>query len=236
MERPSASWVRAFRRHAGRITRQGFEGSCRGQGRPSRLRPVCLRAKMQAAANQRGEVGVLLITCPATGKEFSMGVQVDQVSLRALRDIEAIAYCPHCKADHSWRPRDTRSMRFLLRTEWRTKTECRLRPAPLPDCTGKKFELSLGGGVIGMTGAFCESCDDNNRHLPIPRIRDRPHAPVGKVVCGHLRHASRPTSHVAVYSAYLSIPKGRRRGRGQAEHRPHSVTPVVGSLSREPMD
>ena len=95
------------------------------------------------------------------------------------------------------------------------------RPPALP---GEKLNFVSVAALVLMTGAFCEPCDDNNRYLAISRIRDRTHAPVGELVCGHLPHASRPTSHVAVYSAYLSIPKGRRRGRGQAEHRSHSVT------------
>ena len=70
--------------------------------------------------------------------------------------------------------------------------------------------------------------DDNNRNLPLSRIRTRATASVGELVRGHLCDAPRLTPHVTIYSADLGTPEGRRRGRGKAEHRPHSVT--VGTI------
>jgi hypothetical protein len=54
-------------------------------------------------------MGVLLITCPATGKEFSTGLNVAKDALKGLpRNQETIAFCPYCKLEHKWRPRNAR--------------------------------------------------------------------------------------------------------------------------------
>jgi hypothetical protein len=63
-------------------------------------------------------MGFLLIICPVTGKEFSTGVQVDEDSLKTLRDIEATARCPHCHADHSWNPIEARYIEALPPKDW----------------------------------------------------------------------------------------------------------------------
>jgi hypothetical protein len=49
-----------------------------------------------------GDVGVLLITCPVTGKEFSTGIETDAQSLDLIPDTVAQAHCPHCGSRHSW--------------------------------------------------------------------------------------------------------------------------------------
>jgi hypothetical protein len=60
--------------------------------------------------------------------------------------------------------------------------------------------------------------DDNNRNLPLSRIRDSAMASVVELVCGRLPHACRPTPHVAIPSACLGTSEGRRVGRRQAKH------------------
>ena len=71
-----------------------------------------------------------------------------------------------------------------------------------------------------MTGAISEPQDDNNRNLPLSRIRHRANASVVELVCWRLPHACRPTPHGAIYAEYLCTPDGRGSGRGQARHRP----------------
>jgi hypothetical protein len=53
-------------------------------------------------------MGVLLVKCPATGKEFSTGINADRGNLVGLRAIVAASICPHCGAEHAWRLEDAR--------------------------------------------------------------------------------------------------------------------------------
>jgi hypothetical protein len=53
-------------------------------------------------------MGVLLVKCPVTEKEFSTGINADQASLVGLRAIVSASICPHCGAEHAWRVEDTR--------------------------------------------------------------------------------------------------------------------------------
>jgi hypothetical protein len=43
-----------------------------------------------------------MVTCPATGKEFSTGIETDEQSLDLIPTTVAQALCPHCGTDHSW--------------------------------------------------------------------------------------------------------------------------------------
>lgn len=64
-------------------------------------------------------IGVLVITCPETGKEFSTGLQVTKVALGKLpRNQEATAFCPYCKSEHRWRARDARYVEALPPGDW----------------------------------------------------------------------------------------------------------------------
>jgi len=53
-------------------------------------------------------MGVLIVKCPGTGKEFSTGINADRDSLVGLRAIVATSICPHCGAEHAWRIQDAR--------------------------------------------------------------------------------------------------------------------------------
>ena len=53
-------------------------------------------------------MGILLVKCPATEKEFSMGINADRDSLVGLRAVVATSICPHCGAEHAWRVQDAR--------------------------------------------------------------------------------------------------------------------------------
>jgi hypothetical protein len=53
-------------------------------------------------------VGVLLITCPITGKEFSTGIETDSRSLDLIPDTVAQSRCPHCGDEHPWSKFDVR--------------------------------------------------------------------------------------------------------------------------------
>ena len=55
-----------------------------------------------------GGVGVLLITCPVSGKEFSTGIETDEQSLDLIPDTVARSFCPHCGDEHPWSTLDVR--------------------------------------------------------------------------------------------------------------------------------
>jgi len=53
-------------------------------------------------------MGVLVIKCPVSGREFSTGIQTDVDSLARMRNEVSSARCPYCLTQHSWRPLDAR--------------------------------------------------------------------------------------------------------------------------------
>lgn len=53
-------------------------------------------------------MGILLVKCPETEKEFSTRINADRDSLVGLRAIVATSVCPHCGAEHAWRLEDAR--------------------------------------------------------------------------------------------------------------------------------
>jgi hypothetical protein len=63
-------------------------------------------------------MGGLLVCCPATGKEFSTGIQLDDVTFRMLTATLSTAYCPYCRADHRWTPRQARLAEAIPPQQW----------------------------------------------------------------------------------------------------------------------
>jgi len=73
-----------------------------------------------------------------------------------------------------------------------------------------------------MTGALWEPFDDNNTHILLSGIWDRPHAPMGGLVRHHPCHASWFTAHLTIYTADFGTREGRGCGQGEAEDRPRA--------------
>jgi DNA-directed RNA polymerase subunit RPC12/RpoP len=46
-------------------------------------------------------VGVLMLKCSTTGREFSTDIHVDEDSFRKLPDVVTKARCPHCGLMHN---------------------------------------------------------------------------------------------------------------------------------------
>jgi hypothetical protein len=44
-----------------------------------------------------------VVLCPTTGKEFSIGIDVDCFSVAGGKGIVTTAICPHCEAEQVWR-------------------------------------------------------------------------------------------------------------------------------------
>jgi hypothetical protein len=53
-------------------------------------------------------MGVVMLTCPTTGREFSTGIHMEEDSFRKLPDTVSKAHCPYCGAVHSWWTREAR--------------------------------------------------------------------------------------------------------------------------------
>jgi hypothetical protein len=51
-------------------------------------------------------MGVLMLTCPSTAREFSTGIFIEEDSLKKLPNTAAKARCPHCGLTHTWWPQD----------------------------------------------------------------------------------------------------------------------------------
>jgi uncharacterized protein (DUF427 family) len=63
-------------------------------------------------------MGVLLVSCPETGREFSTGIQLDEVTFRMLTATLSTAYCPYCGTEHRWTPREARLAEAIPPREW----------------------------------------------------------------------------------------------------------------------
>jgi len=49
-------------------------------------------------------MGVVMITCPNSGRAFSTGIESDPRSFASLPDVLSRAKCPHCGSVHVWWP------------------------------------------------------------------------------------------------------------------------------------
>jgi hypothetical protein len=47
-------------------------------------------------------MGVLMLKCPTTGREFSTGIHLEEDSFQRLPDTVTKAPCPHCDLSHRW--------------------------------------------------------------------------------------------------------------------------------------
>jgi hypothetical protein len=63
-------------------------------------------------------MGVLLITCPRTGKEFSTGIQADRSTARTLPKVAMRSRCPFCEDVHDWNVQDARYVEALPPSDW----------------------------------------------------------------------------------------------------------------------
>jgi hypothetical protein len=63
-------------------------------------------------------MGVLLISCPRTAKEFSTGIQLDEVTFRMLTNASSTAYCPYCRQEHRWTPREAKFVESIPPAQW----------------------------------------------------------------------------------------------------------------------
>jgi hypothetical protein len=64
-------------------------------------------------------MGVLVVTCQATQKKFSTGIQIERDDLNdAAWDTALSAFCPYCRKTHQYRYRDAQYVETLLPKDW----------------------------------------------------------------------------------------------------------------------
>ena len=63
-------------------------------------------------------MGVLLIKCPNTGREFSTDIQVDVETLARVPQELTHTHCPYCKTEHSWLPRQAKLVDAIPPYDW----------------------------------------------------------------------------------------------------------------------
>jgi hypothetical protein len=54
----------------------------------------------------RLSMGMLMLRCPMTDRNFSTGIYADKSRFKLMPDTERIVLCPQCGREHTWRPRD----------------------------------------------------------------------------------------------------------------------------------
>jgi hypothetical protein len=76
-------------------------------------------------------MGTLMVCCPATGLEVSLGVELDSVSFDRIPDFLATFHCGACAAEeHPWSKADAWIAAAEFRQSTRTKTAASAPPPP----------------------------------------------------------------------------------------------------------
>jgi hypothetical protein len=63
-------------------------------------------------------MGVLMVRCPVSGREFSSGIQIEEESLERLPDSPVKSRCPACGKEHTWSTRDARFAEAVPPSQW----------------------------------------------------------------------------------------------------------------------
>jgi hypothetical protein len=72
------------------------------------LFPVSLNAPSSLEGNREAVMGMLMLKCRTTGREFSTGIYTDEETFRKLPNTVTKAACPHCGQLHGWWTREAR--------------------------------------------------------------------------------------------------------------------------------
>jgi hypothetical protein len=59
-----------------------------------------------------------MVKCPASGVEFSTGIQIEQDSLEQLADTQVKSKRPVCGTKHTWSPREARFADAIPPSQW----------------------------------------------------------------------------------------------------------------------
>ena len=90
---------------------------------------------------------MLIIRCPVFGTELHAGSVPSQAALKSHWNSDVVAYCPHCRADHTAKVRDAFISDMLSRVQLIGPEHARLRssdervgsvePSPQRGCASK---------------------------------------------------------------------------------------------------
>lgn len=53
-------------------------------------------------------MGVIVVTCPVTGREFDSGIETDRESFARIGTQVGRVWCPYCDTEHEWSVQDAR--------------------------------------------------------------------------------------------------------------------------------
>lgn len=73
----------------------------------------------------RARLGTVVLTCPDTADQFTVGVEMDESSFQCLPSWMLSLHCPHCGALHTW---DTLSARLELGARNLPRAKCDVNP------------------------------------------------------------------------------------------------------------
>jgi hypothetical protein len=62
----------------------------------------CLRVAGENENPWEAAVGVLMVRCPYTGRDFPSGVETDRLSFELTPAFSGTIRCPLCGVDHAW--------------------------------------------------------------------------------------------------------------------------------------
>jgi hypothetical protein len=63
-------------------------------------------------------MGVLLVKCPVTGREFSSGIQVERDEVKRFPNSLTQSHCPYCGLEHVWWTSEGRFVETLPPEDW----------------------------------------------------------------------------------------------------------------------
>ena len=95
-------------------------------------------------------MGVLVLRCHMTGKEFSTGVETPETDIDRLPDVLTTALCPYCKLEHRWWTHEARIAAVVPPSTWvENQSRGRQKPSRKPpqDMRRPVDTLPLSGPV-----------------------------------------------------------------------------------------
>ena len=63
-------------------------------------------------------MGVLMLTCPSSAREFSTGILIEEETFKRLPNTATRTRCPHCGLTHIWWPREAQWVDSIPLDQW----------------------------------------------------------------------------------------------------------------------
>ena len=68
----------------------------------------CISRVLRLKKTQPRPVPQIVLRCPVTNLDYTVGVRMDANSFASLPDMDMAVKCPQCGEEHKWRPREAR--------------------------------------------------------------------------------------------------------------------------------